>query len=238
MPSFVGFDRKIELQWLDAMADQTARTVDPDELRTFAHSMLESKHSGDVARGKTVTVLMRIWALVPKEHQQLRDEAHDLLLSIPSKQRLWLHWGMTQLAYPLFRDTAETLGRLFNLQDQVTSAQVNRRLQKQWGDRTTVRKAVPRVIGSMMDWKVISENVPRTFEATPQSSASEELQLWLLKASHVAGVSESVELSQLLSLPMLFPFQITVDRTSLRRSRDFDLHRQGLDMDMVEVSSG
>ncbi len=42
----------------------------------------------------------------------------------PGKSGIWLHWGMTALAYPFFRDAAEVVGRLLALQDDFTTAQV------------------------------------------------------------------------------------------------------------------
>ena len=46
-----------------------------------------------------------------------------------------------------------------------------------------------------------------------------------------------VEADQLLSLPSSFPFKLTQTKTDLRRSKEFTIHRQGLDMDMVATTN-
>ena len=67
------------------------------------------------------------------------------------------------------------------------------------------------------------------------SSPSSALQLWLLESLLAASSAEEVEAQQLLRLPELFPFQLSIDLSDLRRHDGFHLHRQGLDMDMVSV---
>lgn len=239
MAAVVGFDRKIRREWLDALADRVAQDQDAVTLRTYLHELMKDEHPGDTARGKTVTVLMRIWALVPEEHQHIRQQAFDLLKSISASDRIWLHWGMCLLAYPLFHDMATVLGRLLKLQDDFTWGQIHRRLIDGWGERTTVKRAVPRLIRSMADWNTLAESQERGhFQAAPPMTIkSKALQLWLLRASHIADGKEMIEAAQLLSLPSCFPFKITAGKTDLRRCKDFAVYRQGLDMDMVAISN-
>jgi predicted small integral membrane protein len=147
---------------------------------------------------------------------------------------------MCLIAYPLFNDMAASIGRLLKLQDDVTWGQLHRRLVDGWGERTTVKKAVPRLVSSMVDWQVLEPTDARGhFVATPQrSTRSKRLQVWLLAAAHVGQGKELVEANELLTLPCLFPFKLTVSKADLRNSKDFELHRQGLDMDMVEMPNG
>lgn len=237
MTAVVGFDRKIKLDWLDALADRVAQDQDASTLRTYLHEILATDHPGEVARGKTVTVLMRIWARVPEEHLAIRAEAIELLKSISSKDRIWLHWGMCLLAYPIFLELSSSIGRLLKLQDEITWGQVHRRLESSWGERTTVKKAVPRLVRSFVDWHVLidSEDNKVFTAAAPHSSRSQKLQVWLLKTSHVAQGKEQIEANELLTLPNLFPFKITVGKADIRGTNGFEVHRQGLDMDMVEM---
>ena len=62
-----------------------------------------------------------------------------------------------------------------------------------------------------------------------------ELQLWLLEAMLSASASDEIEAHQLLRLSELFPFSFTVGVGDLRRHEGFNIHRQGLDMDMVSI---
>lgn len=240
MTAVVGFDRKIKLEWLDAFADRVAQDQDLAPLRSYLHEILDEDHPAETARGKTVTVLMRIWAHIPEEHYPIREQGFELLKSINSKDRIWLHWGMCLLAYPLFNDSATAVGRLLKLQDDFTLGQLHRRLIQSWGERATVNRAYQRVIRSMVEWHTLDDTGEKGHFASAQqhSTRSKRLQVWLLKASHIAIGKELVEANELLSLPSSFPFKITVGKADLRQSKDFDLHRHGVDMDMVEVPNG
>lgn len=240
MTAVVGFDRKIKLDWLDAFADRVAQDQDPGKLRSYLHDSLAEEHPAETARGKTVTVLMRIWSRVPDEYLQIREQAFELLKSINSKDRIWLHWGMCLMAYSLFNDSATAIGRLLKLQDDLTLGQVHRRLIQSWGERATVNRAYQRVIRSMVDWDVLTDTGEKgRFASAPQrATRSKRLQIWLLKAAHTANGKELIEANELLTLPCLFPFKLSLSKADLRNSEDFEVHRQGLDMDMVEMPNG
>ena len=66
---------------------------------------------------------------------------------------------------------------------------------------------------------------------------SKPLQLWFLKACHLATGCEMIEADQLLSLPSSFPFKFTIAKADIRRSTEFEVHRQGHDLDLVSVAS-
>ncbi len=145
---------------------------------------------------------------------------------------------MCLLAYPLFRDTANAIGRLLKLQGEFTLAQLQRKLIDQWGERSTVTRAFQRIVRSMIEWGTLADaDTPGHFEAAPVIvTNSKPLQLWFLQACHQAGHKEAVEADQLLSQPLAFPFKLSIKTTDLRRSKNFTIHRQGIDMDMVAMT--
>lgn len=64
----IGFDRRLALDWLEATASRVAAGDSLEEVRAGMWEYLEGKVSGDKFnsdRGKTMTVLTRIWAKVP-----------------------------------------------------------------------------------------------------------------------------------------------------------------------------
>jgi hypothetical protein len=237
MRKVVGIDRKIKREWLDAALDRLADNVDNAELRTFLDKHLKDELPGRESRAKTTGIVLRIWSGIPPERVALRDRAVALLPRISGQERIWLHWGMTVLAYPFFRDATEVVGRLLALQDKFTTAHVQSRMLTTWGDRVTSRKAAQKLITTLVDWQVLrSPKANGHFLLAGKMKASiPELQLWLLEALLRASLSDEIEAQHLLRLPNMFPFSVTVGVADLRRSEAFTIHRQGLDVDMVAV---
>jgi hypothetical protein len=106
-----------------------------------------------------------------------------------------------------------------------------------WGDRATSKEAAQKLITTLVDWEVLrSTKTKGHFLLARKMTASiPELQLWLLEALLAASAADEIEAQQLLRLPESFPFTISVGVADLRRYEGFNIHRQGLDMDMVAL---
>ena len=101
----IGFDRKVDLAWLDAVASRVAAGATEEEVRSYLWRLLEGTVAGNrfnSARGKTVTVLAHIWSQVPEDAHSLRDRAVRLLPEVPPAHRVALHWAMALATYPFF----------------------------------------------------------------------------------------------------------------------------------------
>ena len=237
MRNTVGISHRLKRAWLDDLLDRLVQTRDEKELRAFVDQRLRDELPGKDARAKAAGILLRIWSGVEPKHVALRGRAVAMLPRISGQERIWLHWGMAALAYPFFRDLAEVIGRMLTLQDDITNAQVQTRLKTAWGDRETSKEAAGKLITSMVDWEVLraTKTKGHFLLARKMTTTVTDLQLWLLEAMLSASASDEIEAQQLLRLPESFPFSFTVSVSDLRRHEGFNIHRQGLDMDMVSV---
>lgn len=237
MKKVVGISLKIKRKWLDAALDRLAKTTDESDLRSFLDKQLKDELPGKESRAKTIGILLRIWSGIPPERVALRDRAVAMLPRISGQERIWLHWGMAALAYPFFKDTVEVVGRLLTLQDDFTTAQVKNRIITTWGDRTTSREAAQYLLNTLVDWEVLraTKTKGNFLLARKMTASTPELQLWLLETLLAASDADEIEAQQLLRLPEAFPFTIGVGIADLRRYEGFNIHRQGLDMDMVAL---
>jgi hypothetical protein len=235
MNHIIGFDRRLQLDWLDTTVGLCRESADPGAIAGHLRRKLEREIAGAEARNKTITVLSRIWVNVPTKDERLRDEALQLAAQISPEERLWLHWGMSLLAYSFFRDVAAIVGQLGRLQGRFSQAQVQRRMIESWGQRTTLQRAVQRLLRTFVDWGVLRDtDVRGRYDTAPrQRTENRALALWLLDCALRANESDQVPLIELGQLSYTFPFDLLPFVSDIRRSERFEIERQGLDLEMV-----
>lgn len=237
----IGFDRKIQLDWLDVTAGWGAEGLTPREIRNRLDEFLDGKVAGSgshSAKGKTKTVLLHIWVLVPDSLVPLRDGGLALYQRLPAAARLPLHWGMCLATYPFFRDVGAATGRLLQVQGTAARSQVLRRMAEGWGERSTLSRAVARVMRSFVDWGVLRETPERgVFTAAHKLKAAGQKQVytWLLEACLWKSGGDMVGFRQLVASPALFPFRIGLTLRDLRGNPGLEIIRQGLDEDYVRL---
>jgi len=237
MRAAIGIDRKIRRAWLDTMVDHLADAESQSDLRTMLEAEIQKDLPGPVSRAKTTRIILRIWGHVPARCVPLRRSALELLPQITLDERLWLHWGMTTLAYPFFRDVVGVVGRLLAAKYEVTTAQVEERMRQRWGDWTRTTEATRRMLHTLVDWDVLGPAKKRGhFLAKAKlATSSTALQLWLLEALLWASPSSEVECGQLARLPEAFPFKTKVKAAVLRNHGHFYVHRRALETDVVSI---
>ncbi len=236
----IGFDRLIDLKWLDAAAAQAAAGTPTDEIRVNLWHLLEGVVSGNVhgsARQKTVTVLHHIWGDVPEPAKLLRQRVITQLAESTPDERLALHWAMMVGTYPLFTDAAAAIGRLLMLQGSFTLAHLTRRLVGAWGERSTLERAAQRIVRSMVRWGALRDTVTRgMYEAVRQRrKVGPAVGAVLIEALLIDAEETSLPLHQLIGHPAIFPFAMDVNASHVRGAPQFRVHRQGLDADFVEL---
>jgi len=234
----IGFDRKLELAWLDATVGECQKTDDAVRIAARLDEFLAGEIAGPEARRKTITVLTRIWVRVPQEHHHLRAEALELAGQVRPAERLWLHWGLALLAYPFFRDVAAVVGRLSELQQIFTLSQVQRRLVEGWGQRTTLEHAARRTVRTLVLWEVLADaDAPGHYTLMPrQHTDNETLALWFLAAVLQARGQAEMPLHELLRAPEAVAFELLPYAGAVRRAERFAVSRQGLDVEMVGLA--
>lgn len=239
----IGFDRKIELDWLDATAGAVAGGLGPAGVREHLQQLLDGVVAGSghrSARDKTVTVLTHVWASVPEHLAPLRDEGLQLLEGRRGLERLPVHWGMCLVGYPFFRDVVQHAGRLITLQGAFNLHSVTRRMAEVWGDRSTVTRATQRVVRSMVLWGALAEGREKgsfALEKRLRVGGQDPVGPWLVESLIAAGGGRPPSLRSVLAAPALFPFQVEVSAGAVRARERLEVHRRGLDEDVVVVQS-
>jgi len=235
----VGFDRKIQLAWLDATAEWVAEGLPAAQIRSRLWQLLEGQVAGGgsrSARDKTITVLLHIWSQVPDYLVPVRDDALALLSKDQAQPRLPLHWGMCLVTYPFFRDVAASAGRLLQIQGSAGLAQINRRTAELWGQRELVARATRHAVRSVVDWRVLSESGTRGVYLPGRRldlAQGNGIGPWLVEAVMLSTERRTLPLAALLSIPSLFPFVVQFSSRELASHPRLELQRHGSAEDVV-----
>ena len=238
----VGLSQRVRLEWLDEAARLARAGQNRAEAWSALVEMLRDKVSvgGTAARGnreKTVTILTRTWCGPPSRLIPLRDAGLRLLDGATPASRLAVHWGMTMAAYPFWSVVATQAGRLLRLQGVATAAQIQRRVQEQYGERPTVARATRRVLRSFVDWEVLADTTTRgRYTAGEQHPVqAPELVGWLAEAALHTRAGHPASPNNLLQQPGFFPFRVSYvpPRSLATASPRLEVVRHGLDSELV-----
>ena len=235
----IGFDRSIDIEWLDAAATRATTGQTPAEIRKFLWDFLEDVVPGNTnnsGRGKTLTVLSRIWVAAPAPAKRLREMALRLFVSATSEQRIAIHWAMAVGTHSFFYDVVTNVGKLLTLNGEANRSQIKRRMTETWGDRSTLERTIQHVLRSIIQWGLLCHGQEKgSLVALPRRiPISHEIGEHLVHAILISH-GHGLPLAQLTRHPALFPFDVRLNSASLRKSDCIRVQRQGDQSDFVEL---
>lgn len=231
----VGFDQKVLLHHLDYTAKQT-RKLSKKDMYAVLDGYLREDITGEKSRKNVITMLMKIWYNVPNNITNIRDEVLNDFNDFSKEERLFANWCMTMIAYPFFKEVVNEFGRLFQLQDTVSSMSIGKRMKDSYGDRRRVEVATSAVISSLKAWEIIVPGKNRSYIQNDKVSISTPLLQILLFESILSVLdSESLYVNTITNHPLFFPFQFDLNLHELRERKDyFNFHYQGVEDLVVE----
>ncbi len=196
----------------------------------------KSADRGTTSRSQVVNMLMKIWVSPESELLFFRTDALKTLQMHP-RSTVSIHWAMVSAAYPFWYNTALQIGRLLNLQEQVTQSQIIIRLKEQYGDRQTVSRYARNVIRSLVAWGLLIDSKEKgSYEKTKsQINIDKKMTNLLLEASLHSIPEGKSSINVLLNSPAFFGFQLPVvtgDDISRNNSR-IDVVRYNLDEELL-----
>lgn len=212
----IGLSQQIKLAWLDFTVQRLYEGQTSLEIKTALNELLNESaltdHMSPKVYQKKIGILLKIWVNVPPKIESFRNEGLMLLERVPENERIALHWGMTMTVYPFFARVAEIIGRLLRLQNDVSMAQLQKRLSDQMGERKTASTAARQLMRSWVDWGLLMDtNQKNIYVATkPRILTDSSLTTWLLESALRVNESQSAVLHTLVNYsPALFPFRLS-----------------------------
>ncbi|WP_174612905.1 hypothetical protein [Virgibacillus ihumii] len=224
----VGFDQKVLLKHLDFTANQTKKNT-RKQMYTILDGYLRDDIAGAKSRKNAITMLMKIWYLVDSELLPVRDQILDQYNQLTKEERTCVHWGLTMVAYPFFKDVANEFGRLFQLQDEISSAAIGKRMKEAYGDRRRVEVATSAVLTSMKSWEMIQPTEKRSYKVNEKITITNPfIHAFIAQILLKILDSNSLQVQFIHHHPLFFPFDYKLDVVGLQEYEAFSFHRQGV----------
>ncbi len=241
----LGIKQTIQKPWMDRSVQMMLAGMPEKEIRSelddYLSTQLQSGGTGNrgpKTYGMAVSLLSS-WFSPDKELIAFRNDALQIARQLPIEQWLPLHWAVISASYPYWFAVAKQVGRLLNLQDQITRAQVFGRLKEQYGDRETVARNARYTIRSFVAWGALKDSQAKGCyeKVAPVSIANSDLAILMFESALLATPEAKGVLGLLLNNPAFFPFQLpamTGDLVSQRSDR-IDVVRYGLDDELLKL---
>jgi len=230
----IGFDRFIKLEWLEETARLVAQGTSTPDINSILEISLENQIQGKDSRRKTRNVLTGIWSDIPENIISFRDDGLKLFKRLNQKEMLAVHWGMSIAVYPFFAFVIRQIGRLDNLQPEISSSQIQRRVVEHYGDTQSIHRAVARLIQSLCAWNILKHQGKGTYSTARSIPLNESLLLsWILEAVFYAQSADCLSFQQIVNAPCWFPFSFDIKTNDIKGNSRLELFRQGLDEDVV-----
>ena len=241
----LGIKQTIQKEWMDRVVQMMLAGMPVSDIRKdLDHFLSSQKQSGGKGeRGKKTygmaISLLASWFAPDKELISFRDSALQYARQCSSDQWLPLHWAVISASYPFWWNVAMQVGRLLNLQDQVTQPQIFNRLKEQYGDRETVARNARYTVRSFVAWGVLKDTSVRGCyeKSLPAMVADQDLAILMVESALYAIPGGSGSLAHLLNSPAFFPFQLPVimgDYINQHADR-ITVDRYGLDDELLKL---
>lgn len=226
MAKMVGLSRPIKLEWLNRVAGLTLEGLDEANIKDELNEYLSFEINSPINIRKTREILMTIWVKAPGELDSLKQSAYEAYKGT-NDDKFAVHWGMLLVTYPVFSDICSLIGKLTNIQGTFSTAWLRDRLYEVWGERATLYHSIDKILQTLKQLGAIETVKPGLFQVKKHEIASKKSIEVLLMAVLQLREKAYYEISELSSVPKLFPFDFDVSYEWLHNSEVFKLDNFG-----------
>lgn len=226
MARVIGMNRAVKLEWLNKTAELVRLGQDEKTIRAELQEYLSYEIDSAVNLKNTRTILLQPWVYTPTELLPIRETA----LSLVEKggiDTLVAHWSMLLVTYPVFADVCGLIGKLSNIQDTFSTAWIKEKLFEIWGERGTLVHSSGRTLQTLRNFGVIENEKVGIFRIKKHEVTAQKTIQVLMMALLILKEKAYYEISELSSVPQLFPFTFDVSYEWLHNSEVFKLNNFG-----------
>lgn len=242
----LGIKQTIQKEWMDRTLQMLLAGLSEREIRLELDEYLSTqKQSGGIGeRGRKTygmaVSLLAAWFAPENELIAFRDDALHIARDLKSCDWLPLHWAVLSASYPFWFNVARLIGRLLNLQDQITQAQIFGRLKEQYGDRDTVSRNARYTVRSFVAWGVLTDSEAKGCykKGILVDITHTNVAMLMIESALLANPESKCALGLLQNNPAFFPFLLPVmtgDFVSIHSDR-IEVVRYGLDDELLKLN--
>lgn len=241
----LGIKQTIQKTWMDHVVQMMLAGIAEKEIRSeldeYLSTQLQSGGTGERGQqtyGMAISILAS-WFSPDADLVPFRDEALNLARQLSTDKWIPLHWAVISASYPFWFNVARQVGRILNLQDQITQVQIFDRLKEQYGDREVVARNARYTVRSFVAWGALEDTKTKGCyeKALPVNITDPQTAILMLESALYAAPDGKGTLGVLANNPAFFPFQLPVMNGDLisQRSNRIDVIRYGLDDELIKI---
>ena len=237
MSNTIGFLNYIRLVWLDATLAHHISSKNIETVKKNLYDLIEKEIQSKEVTRKTIDVLTRTWIRIPSKDKSLQEDAIKFYDEISPSKKLLLHWGMLLIRFPFFRDICYYIGLLDSIQKEIPVKKLHQKMIEKWGHRTSMIRALDRVIQSMIEWNVITKSNSFLYVNEPIEIKETDLLLWFLECLFKAENVQTMTYENLISSLTKFPFVINLPSYYVKKSKRFEYYIQGTNLETISLKN-
>ena len=237
MSNAIGFLNYIRLVWLDATLAHHISSKNIETVKENLYALIEKEIQSKEVTRKTIDVLTRTWVRIPSKDKSLQEDAIKFYDEISPSKKLLLHWGMLLIRFPFFRDICYYIGLLDSIQKEIPVKKLHQKMIEKWGHRTSMIRALDRVIQSMIEWNVITKSNSFLYVNEPIEIKETDLLLWFLECLFKAENVQTMTYENLISSLTKFPFVINLPSYYVKKSKRFEYYIQGTNLETISLKN-
>ena len=226
MSKMVGLSRAIKTEWLSKTVELVTQTSDEQVIKDSLNEYLSFEIQSPINIRKTREILMNIWLRPSNTSAEIWSEAikayqHD------KGNRLALNWVMILLAYPVFLDVCNLIGKISSIQNTFTTAWLKEKILEHWGERTTLYHSSDKILQTIKFLGAIENVKVGTYRICPTRLTDTVTLKVMIMALLKLDKKAYYEVMALSSMPLFFPFHYDVSLEWLHNAEVFKISSFG-----------
>ena len=220
MAKIVGMNVVVKEGWTKKAIALLSENLTEEEYKAALNEHLSFEIDSAINLRKAREILMRVWYRDTEGVEKLQKEGRDLAIKYPDHLAA-INWCMTALVFPAYADIAKLMGKMYEFQDVITTAQIKKKMYDEWGETGTLQTVADKIIGTMrQSGGIVAEEVGRQKKATIVVDNAEVI-LFMLRTAMTIDNSSYYEFQDLNEFALLFPFKYTVSKEMILQDDRF-----------------